>query len=29
MRELIEQCFEVAVAKDATAGPRHPEFGDG
>jgi len=29
MRELIEQGFDVAVAKDATAGPRHPEFGDG
>jgi nicotinamidase-related amidase len=29
MRELIEQGFEVAVAKDATAGPRHPELGDG
>jgi nicotinamidase-related amidase len=29
MRELLEQGFEVAVVKDATAGPRHPEFGDG
>jgi nicotinamidase-related amidase len=29
LRELIEQGFEVAVVKDATAGPRHPEFGDG
>jgi hypothetical protein len=29
MRELIEQGFDVAVATDATAGPRHPEFGDG
>ena len=28
MRELIEQGFEVAVVKDATAGPRLPE-GDG
>ena len=24
LRELIEQGFEVAVVKDATAGPRHP-----
>jgi nicotinamidase-related amidase len=29
MRELLEQGFEVAVAKDATAGARHPELGDG
>jgi nicotinamidase-related amidase len=29
MRELLEQGFEVAVVKDATAGPRHPELGDG
>ncbi len=29
LRELIEQGFEVAVVKDATAGPRHPEFGYG
>lgn len=29
MRELIEQGFEVAVIKDAIAGPRHPEWGDG
>jgi nicotinamidase-related amidase len=29
LRELIEQGFEVAVVKDATAGPRHPELGDG
>ena len=29
LRELIEQGFEVAVVKDATAAPRHPEFGDG
>ena len=28
-RELIEQEFEVAVVKDATAGPRHPVWGDG
>ena len=29
LRELIEQGFEVAVAKDATAGPKHPEWGYG
>ena len=29
MRELVEQGFEVAVVKDATAAPRHPDFGDG
>jgi nicotinamidase-related amidase len=29
LRELLEQGFEVAVVKDATAGPRHPEIGDG
>ncbi len=29
LRELLEQGFEIAVVKDATAGPRHPEFGDG
>jgi nicotinamidase-related amidase len=29
LRELIEQGFEVAVVKDATAGARHPELGDG
>ena len=29
MREFIEQGFEVAVVKDATAGPRHPVWGDG
>ena len=29
LRELLEQGFEVAVVKDATAGPRHPELGDG
>ena len=29
LRELLEQGFEVAVVKDATAGPRHPEWGDG
>lgn len=29
MRELIEQGFEVAVVKDATAAPKHPDLGDG
>ncbi|WP_435010208.1 cysteine hydrolase [Tundrisphaera lichenicola] len=29
LRELLEQGFEVAVVKDATAGPRNPELGDG
>lgn len=29
LRELLEQGFEVAVVKDATAGPRHPQIGDG
>jgi nicotinamidase-related amidase len=29
LRELLEQGFEVAVAKDATAAPKHPEWGDG
>jgi nicotinamidase-related amidase len=29
LRELLEQGFEVAVAKDAVAGPRHPDWGDG
>jgi nicotinamidase-related amidase len=29
LRELLEQGFEVAVVKDATAGPRHPEWGNG
>jgi len=29
MRELLEQGFEVAVVKDATAGAKHPELGDG
>jgi nicotinamidase-related amidase len=29
LRELIEQGFEVAVAKDATAAPKHPEWGYG
>ena len=26
---MLEQGFEIAVVKDATAGPRHPEIGDG
>jgi nicotinamidase-related amidase len=29
LRELLERGLEVAVVKDATAGPRHPEWGDG
>ena len=29
LRELLEQGFEVIVAKDATAAPRHPVWGDG
>jgi nicotinamidase-related amidase len=29
LRELLEQGFEIAVIKDAVAGPRHPEWGDG
>ncbi len=29
MRELLERGFEVAVVKDATAGGRNPELGDG
>ena len=29
LRELLEQGFEVAVVKDATAAPRHPTLGDG
>ena len=29
LRELLEQGFEVMVVKDATAGARHPELGDG
>jgi nicotinamidase-related amidase len=29
LRELVEQGFEVAVVKDATAAPRHPALGDG
>jgi nicotinamidase-related amidase len=29
LRDLLEQGFEVAVVRDATAGPRHPTYGDG
>jgi nicotinamidase-related amidase len=29
LRELLERGLEVAVVKDATAGPRHPVWGDG
>lgn len=29
LRELLEQGFEVAVVKDATAAPKHPQFGYG
>lgn len=29
LRELLELGFEVIVVKDATAGARHPELGDG
>ena len=29
LRDLVEQGFEVAVVKDATAGPRHSVWGDG
>src|SRR6266446_3345579 len=29
LRDLLEQGFEVAMVKDATAGPRHPEWGYG
>lgn len=29
LREMLEQGFEVAVVKDATAAARHPELGDG
>ena len=29
LRDFLEQGFEVAVARDATAGPRHPEWGEG
>lgn len=29
LREFLEQGFEIAVVRDATAGPRHPDWGDG
>lgn len=29
LRDLLEQGFQVAVVRDATAGPRHPAWGDG
>ena len=29
LRELLEQGFQIAVVKDATAGPWHPVWGDG
>jgi len=29
LRDLVEQGFVVATVKDATAGPRHPVWGDG
>jgi nicotinamidase-related amidase len=29
LRELLKQGFEIAVVKDATAGPRHPVIGSG
>jgi nicotinamidase-related amidase len=29
LRHLLEEGFEIVVARDATAGPRHPEWGDG
>lgn len=29
LRDLLEQGFQVSVVKDATAGPRHPVWGDG
>jgi nicotinamidase-related amidase len=29
LRHLVEEGFEVAVVKDAVAGPRHPVWGDG
>ena len=29
LRELLEVGLEIAVVKDATAGPRHPEWRDG
>jgi nicotinamidase-related amidase len=29
LRELLERGFEITVVEDATAGPRHPVWGDG
>ena len=29
LHKLLEQGFEIAVVKDATAGPRHPEISEG
>ena len=29
LRELVEQGFQVAIVKDATAAPKHPEWGYG
>lgn len=29
LRDFLEQGFQVSVVKDATAGPRHPVWGDG
>lgn len=29
LRDLLEQGFEVYVVRDAIAGPRHPQWGDG
>jgi nicotinamidase-related amidase len=29
LRDLLEQGLEIVVARDATAGPRHPTWGDG
>jgi nicotinamidase-related amidase len=29
LRDLLEQGFQVFVVRDATAGPRHPDWGDG
>jgi nicotinamidase-related amidase len=29
LREFLERGFQIAVVKDAVAGPRHPVWGDG
>jgi nicotinamidase-related amidase len=29
LRDLLENGFQVTVVRDATAGPRHPQWGDG